>query len=85
MLESKAIRNTYIHIYIVSSTVSKRILSNGIQNFVNCFQKDPFEWHTNWDIEEDCNDDSAKRFTDHLNENILRDKIKLSWYLREQG
>ena len=29
-----------------------------------------------WDIEEDCDDISAKRFTDHLNENILRDKIK---------
>ena len=40
----------------------------------------PSDWRRyrddTWDIEEDCDDENAKRFTDHLNENILRDKIK---------
>ena len=49
----------------------------------------PSDWRRyrddTWDIEEGCDDDSAKRFTDHLNENILRDKIKFELVSKGTG
>ena len=49
----------------------------------------PSDWRRyrddTWDIEEDCEDESAKWFMDHLNENILRDKIKFELVSKRTG
>ena len=49
----------------------------------------PSDWrryrYDTWDIEEDCDDESAKRFTDHLIESILRDKIKFELASKRTG
>ena len=40
----------------------------------------PSDWHRykddTWDIEEDCDDENAKRFTDHLNKYIIRSNLR---------